>query len=49
VRRIEVFTGARHRRVWSAKDKARIVAESYSGLEAVCAEATPAKPRRRRN
>ena len=39
VRRIEVFTGAGQRRVWSAEDKARIVAESYSGLESVCAVA----------
>lgn len=39
MRRIEVFTGAGQRRVWSAEDKARIVAESYSGLESVCAVA----------
>ena len=39
VRRIEVFTGAGQRRAWSAQDKARIVAESYSGLESVCAVA----------
>jgi transposase len=39
VRRLEVFTGAGHRRAWSAEDKARIVAESYSGLESVCAVA----------
>lgn len=39
VRRIEVFTGAGQRRAWSAEDKARIVAESYSGLESVCAVA----------
>lgn len=39
VRRIEVFTGAGHRRAWSAEDKARIVAESYGGLESVCAVA----------
>jgi transposase len=39
VRRIEVFTGAGRRRTWSAADKARIVAESYSGLESVCAVA----------
>jgi len=31
VRRIEVFTGAGRRRVWSAEDKAAIVAESYAG------------------
>jgi len=28
--RIEVFTGARRRRHWSAEDKARIVAESHA-------------------
>ncbi len=28
--RIEVFTGARRRRRWSAEDKARIVAESHA-------------------
>jgi transposase len=39
VRRIEVFTGAGQRRAWSAQDKARIVAESYSGLESVCSVA----------
>jgi transposase len=39
VRRIEVFMGAGRRRVWSAEPKARIVAESYSGLESVCAVA----------
>jgi transposase len=39
VRRIEVFTGAGQRRAWSAEDKARIVAESYSGLESVCSVA----------
>jgi len=39
VRRIEVFTGAGRRRTWTAEDKARIVAESYSGLESVCAVA----------
>ena len=39
VRRMEVFTGAGHRRTWSPEDKARIVAESYSGLETVCAVA----------
>jgi transposase len=33
VRRIEIFTGAGQRRAWSAEDKARIVAKSYSGLE----------------
>ena len=39
VRRMEVFTGAGHRRTWSADAKAQIVAESYSGLETVCAVA----------
>jgi len=39
VRRMEVFTGAGHRRRWSPEDKARIVAESYGGLESVCAVA----------
>ena len=39
VRRIEVFTGAGQRRAWTTEDKARIVAESYSGLESVCAVA----------
>jgi transposase len=34
--RIEVFTGAGPRRRWSAEDKARIVAESYSGVGTVC-------------
>lgn len=39
VRRMEVFTGAGRRRRWSAEAKAQIVAESYSGLETVCAVA----------
>ncbi|MGE3988611.1 IS66-like element accessory protein TnpA [Pseudorhodoplanes sp.] len=39
VRRIEVFTGAGRRRTWSAEDKARIVAESLTGGESVCAVA----------
>jgi transposase len=39
VRRMEVFTGAGHRRTWSDEAKARIVAESYAGLETVCAVA----------
>jgi len=34
--RIEVFTGSGPRRRWSAEDKARIVAESYSGAGTVC-------------
>jgi transposase len=38
-RRIEVFTGAGRRRTWSAEDKARIVAESVTGGESVCAVA----------
>ena len=39
VRRFEVFTGAGRRREWSDEAKAAIVAESYSGLESVCAVA----------
>src|SRR5271170_6207793 len=39
VRRVEVFTGAGHRRTWSDEAKARIVAESYTGVETVCAVA----------
>ncbi|WP_202814207.1 IS66-like element accessory protein TnpA [Fulvimarina pelagi] len=39
VRRFEVFTGAGRRRDWSDEEKAAIVAESYSGLESVCAVA----------
>jgi transposase len=39
VRRMEVFTGAGHRRTWSDEAKARIVAESYAGVETVCAVA----------
>ena len=39
VRRIEVFTGAGRRRRWSPEEKRRIVAESYAGLESVCAVA----------
>ena len=38
-RRIEVFTGAGRRRTWSAEDKTRIVAESLTGEESVCAVA----------
>jgi transposase len=38
-RRLEVFTGAGRRRTWSAEDKTRIVMESYSGTETVCAVA----------
>lgn len=39
VRRFEVFTGAGHRRHWSDAEKASIVAESYGGVESVCAVA----------
>jgi transposase len=39
VRRMEVFTGAGHRRSWSAAEKAAIVAESYAAGETVCAVA----------
>jgi transposase len=39
VRRIEVFTGTGRRRAWSADDKARIVAESVTSGESVCAVA----------
>jgi transposase len=35
-RRIEVFTGAGRRRIWSAEEKAAIVAESYSSGDTVC-------------
>ena len=39
VRRFEVFTGAGQRRRWSVQDKARIVAESFGGVESVCSVA----------
>jgi transposase len=39
VRRIEVFTGAGRRRSWSVEDKARIVAESVTSGDSVCAVA----------
>jgi transposase-like protein len=39
VRRLEVFTGAGHRRAWTVEQKARIVAESYESGETVCAVA----------
>ena len=39
VRRIEVFTGAGRRRTWSAENKARIVSESVTSGESVCAVA----------
>jgi transposase len=34
-----VFTGAGGRRTWAREEKAAIVAESYSGVETVCAVA----------
>ena len=39
VRRMEVFTGAGRRRIWSVAEKATIVAESYEAGETVCAVA----------
>jgi transposase len=39
VRRFEVFTGAGRRRTWSDEDKARIVAESLTSEDSVCAVA----------
>jgi transposase len=39
VRRIEVFTGAGRRRIWSPEEKAAIVAESHGEGETVCAVA----------
>ena len=39
VRRIEVFTGAGRRRVWTADQKLRIVSESYGAGETVSAVA----------
>lgn len=39
IQRFEVFTGAGKRRDWSPDVKASIVAESYSGAEAVCSVA----------
>ena len=39
IRRFEVFTGSGRRRDWNDEEKAAIVAESYSGLESVCAVA----------
>lgn len=35
VRRVEVFTGAGRRRIWSKEDKAAIVTESYAGADTV--------------
>jgi transposase len=39
VRRFEVFTGAGRRRTWSIEAKARIVAESLTSEDSVCAVA----------
>ena len=39
VRRLEVFTGTGRRRTWSDEDKARIVAESVTSGDSVCAVA----------
>lgn len=39
VRRVEVFTGAGRRRNWTTEEKARIVAESATSGESVCAVA----------
>jgi transposase len=39
VRRLEVFTGTGRRRQWTAEQKARIVAESDTGGESICAVA----------
>ena len=39
VRRFEVFTGAGGRRKWTREEKAAIIAESYAGVESVCAVA----------
>lgn len=39
VQRFEIFTGAGKRRDWPPEVKASIVAESFSGLETVCAVA----------
>ena len=39
VRRFEVFTGAGGRRRWTREEKAAIIAESYAGVESVCAVA----------
>ena len=39
VRRFEVFTGSGGRRRWSREEKAAIIAESYAGVESVCAVA----------
>jgi hypothetical protein len=34
-RRVEIFTGAGRRRVWSDEDRGAIVAESYAGFDSV--------------
>lgn len=39
VRRLEVFTGAGHRREWSDEAKAAIIEESYAGVASVSAVA----------
>ena len=39
VRRFEVFAGAGGRRRWTREEKAAIIAESYAGVESVCAVA----------
>jgi transposase len=39
VRRLEVFTGSGRRRRWTAEQRARIVAETYTGGESVSAVA----------
>ena len=39
VRRFEVFTGVGGRRKWTREEKAAIIAESYAGVESVCAVA----------
>jgi len=39
IRRIEVITGTGRRRMWSAEDKARIIAETVTSGESVCAVA----------
>lgn len=39
VRRLEVFTGSGRRRRWSTEDKARIVAETETSGDSICAVA----------
>ena len=36
MRRMEIFTGAGQRRQWTTEAKAKVVAESYEGVETVC-------------